>query len=157
MIEVNELTDYLDEYLEEKQEVNINQVLENCIMDFYPSFSERGIEPVLDITEKKITGLYYASYVERIITNLLSNALKYSDGDLEISLSDSGKFRIANTAKDLSNVEVNKLFDRFFTVENARNNSTGLGLSIVRLFAQRMNCELKAEYVDGKLVIEIDF
>ncbi len=146
-----------EEIQEEKQEVNINQVLENCIMDFYPSFSERGIEPVLDITEKKITGLYYASYVERIITNLLSNALKYSDGDLEISLSDSGKFRIANTAKDLSNVEVNKLFDRFFTVENARNNSTGLGLSIVRLFAQRMDCELKAEYVDGKLVIEIDF
>lgn len=145
------------EVTEEKRDVFVNQVLEDCVMDFYPAFMERGIEPVLDITEKHIVRSLYPSYVERIITNLLSNALKYSDGDLEITLSENGKLRIANSAKALSNVEVNKLFNRFYTVENARNNSTGLGLSIVKLFTERMGCKLDAGYESGKLVIEIDF
>lgn len=142
---------------EEKSDVDVNRVLEDCVMNFYPLFVERGIEPVLDITEKHIIRSLYPSYVERIITNLLSNALKYSDGDLEISLSDSGKLCIANSAKALTDVDVKKLFNRFFTVENARNNSTGLGLSIVKLFAQRMDCKLDAFYEDGKLFIEIEF
>lgn len=156
-----ELFDYslntVGETTEEKSEVFINRVLEDCVMNFYPSFMDREIEPVLDITEKRIVRTLYPSYVERIITNLLSNALKYSDGDLEITLSENGKLTFANSAKALSNVEVNKLFNRFFTVENARNNSTGLGLSIVKIFAQRMDCKLDAKYDDGKLVIEIDF
>ena len=146
-----------EEIPEEKQEVFVNQVLEDCIMDHYPSFEKRGIMPVLEITEKRVVRMLYPSYVERIITNLLSNAIKYSDGDLEISLSEDGKLRVANSAKELSNVDVNKLFDRFFTVENARNNSTGLGLSIVKLFAARMDCGLGAKYENGKLVIEIQF
>lgn len=156
-----ELFDYslntVGETTEEKSEVFINRVLEDCVMNFYPSFMDREIEPALDITEKRIVRTLYPSYVERIITNLLSNALKYSDGDLEITLSENGKLTFANSAKALSNVEVNKLFNRFFTVENARNNSTGLGLSIVKIFAQRMDCKLDAKYDDGKLVIEIDF
>ena len=156
-----ELFDYslntVGETTEEKSEVFINRVLEDCVMNFYPSFMDREIEPVLDITEKRIVRTLYPSYVERIITNMLSNALKYSDGDLEITLSENGKLTFANSAKALSNVEVNKLFNRFFTVENARNNSTGLGLSIVKIFTQRMDCKLDAKYDDGKLVIEIDF
>ena len=146
-----------NETIEEKQEVFLNQVLEDGIMNFYPAFVERGIEPVLDITQKHIKRILYPSYVERIISNLLNNALKYSDGDLEVSLSESGRLKVANTAKNLSRLDVNRLFDRFYTVETARNHSTGLGLAIVKLFAERMGCELKASYEGGKLVIEIWF
>ena len=145
------------EIREEKTKVNVNKALEDCIMSNYPALQSRGIEPVVEITETPIVRTLYPSYVERIMNNLVNNALKYSDGDLEVKLSDSGKLTVANSAQELSNVEVNKLFDRFFTVENARNNSTGLGLSIVKVFAERMNLDLSADYVDGKIVIEIDF
>ncbi len=64
---------------------------------------------------------------------------------------------MANSASSLSNVEIQKLFDRFFTVENARSHAGGLGLSIVKTFATRMNCPIDAGYEDGKLVIEIKF
>lgn len=145
------------EIREEKTKVNVNKALEDCIMSNYPALQSRGIEPVVEITETPIVRKLYPSYVERIMNNLVNNALKYSDGDLEVKLSDRGKLTVANSAQELSNVEVNKLFDRFFTVENARNNSTGLGLSIVKVFAERMNLDLSADYVDGKIVIEIDF
>ncbi len=145
------------EIKEDKTKVNVNKVLEDCVMSYYPVLQSRGITPVVEITETPIVRNLYPSYVERIMNNLVSNALKYSDGDMEVKLSDSGKLTVANSAQELSNVEVNKLFDRFFTVENARNNSTGLGLSIVKVFAERMNLDLSADYVDGKIVIEIDF
>ena len=145
------------EITEEKQDVNIGKILEDCIMNYYPSLKARGIEPVIDITEEKIVRQLYPTYVERIMNNLFSNALKYSDGDLEITLSANGKLKVANSASNLSSVDVNKLFDRFFTVENARSSSTGLGLSIVKIFAERMNCSVHTDYADGRIIIEVGF
>lgn len=145
------------EVTEEKRNVFVNRVLEDCMMNFYPAFTERGIEPEVNITDERIERMLYPSYVERIFSNLLNNALKYSDGDLSIELKDDGLFKISNTSYALSKVDVEKLFDRFFTVESARSNAGGLGLSIVRTFAQRMNCPLKGYYENNKLVIEIKF
>ena len=145
------------EATEETQEVNVNKVLENSLMNFYPALKERGIEPEVNITEEAVVRTLYPSYTERIIGNLISNALKYSDGDLEVTLDEKGLFKIANSSKELSNVDVYRLFDRFYTVESARNYSTGLGLSIVRVLSQRMDLSLNAKYEEGRLVIEIGF
>ena len=145
------------EVTEEKKAVNVGQVLEDCIMDYYAALQARGITPSVNITEEKIVRKLYPTYVERIINNLMSNALKYSDGDLEISLSDEGELRFANSAAKLSTVDVNKLFDRFFSVENAKRGSTGLGLSIVKVFADRMDCPINADYENGKLAISVSF
>ena len=156
-----ELFDYLVnndmEVPEEKEDVFVNRVLEDSVMNFYPSLLKKGIKPEVDITEEKIVRKLYPSYVERIINNLISNAVKYSDGDLEISLSETGTMRIINTASSLDKVKVEKLFDRFYTVENGTSVSTGIGLSIVRSFAEKMECPLNAEYDNGKLVITIEF
>ena len=164
-LHMKQLTEELFEYsvittkevTEEKQHVPVNRVLEDCIMNFYPAFKERGIEPEVLITEERVERLLYPSYVERIFSNLLNNALKYSDGDLTVELEADGLFRISNTSYALSDVEVEKLFDRFFTVETARSNAGGLGLSIVKTFAQRMDCPLRGYYKNNKLVIEIKF
>nr|MCR4651014.1 HAMP domain-containing histidine kinase [Lachnospiraceae bacterium] len=145
------------EITEDKQEVNVNRMLEDCIMNYYPVLKVRGINPEIYITDEKIVRNLYPTYVERILNNLVSNALKYSDGDLEISLSDEGILRVTNSSDNLSNVDVNKLFVRFFTVETGSRNSTGLGLSIVKLFTERMDLSLHATYENGKISIEVVF
>lgn len=142
---------------EELTEVSLNRVLEDTLMNYYAALVEKGIEPEIGICDERVVRKLYPSYVERIFSNLISNALKYSDGDLRVSLSAEGTVVFANKASSLSNVAVEKLFDRFFTVETAMNESTGLGLSIVKTFAQRMNCQIGAKYEDGSLIIEIDF
>jgi hypothetical protein len=142
---------------EEMQDVNVNQVLEDSIMNLYPSFLEYDIDLKADISEKEVIRKLYPSYVERIFNNLLSNAIKYSDGDLEVTLTENGKLTMRNSASSLDKVKVGKLFERFYTVENADKNSAGLGLSIVQSFAEKMNCPINADYVEGKLVIEIEF
>ena len=112
--------------------MNLGRVLEECIMQYYPVLQERGIEPEVEITEQAVIRRLYPSCVERIFSNLISNALKYSDGDLMIRLSDSGTLTVSNTASKLSVVDVEKLFDRFFTVETARNEQAhGLGLGAI--------------------------
>ena len=92
--------------------------------------------------------------LSRVFSNLLNNAVKYSDGDLDISLSDTGEISFSNTAKELSAIDVEQLFARFYTVENA-HHSTGLGLSIARTLVARMGGTISADYSNDKLAINI--
>ena len=140
----------------ELEDVNLNKVLEDCIMEYYGALTERGIEPTVDITEKKIVRKLDKTHIDRAISNVISNAIKYSDGDFDIKLKDDGTMIFSNKASGITSVEAARLFDRFYTVETGRN-STGLGLSIARTFVEKMGGEIGAEYKDGKLAIKIAF
>ena len=138
------------------EEVFVNQVLAESISSFYPVLTEKGITPQIRITDTHIVRSINKSDLTRIFANLLNNAVKYSDGDLEITLSDTGEITFTNTAKELSSVQVEQLFDRFYTVEVARN-STGLGLSIARTLVERMGGTITADYENSRLTIKIIF
>lgn len=137
-----------------KEAVSVNNVLEDCIMGYYAALCEKGIEPSVRITEKKIVREISRADLSRVFSNLMGNALKYSDGDLNITLDDDGVVTFSNKATSLDGVDVGRLFDRFFTVEAARS-STGLGLSIARSLVERMNGLISAEYSDCVLSIQI--
>ena len=97
-----------------------------------------------------------AAALRRIFDNILSNAVKYSDGDLTIRLWPDGTVSFSNSTPSLSRVQAEHLFDRFYTVETARN-STGLGLSIAKLLTEKMGGTITAEYENGRLQICIAF
>lgn len=139
-----------------KEPVVLNDVLEESIAAFYTALCERNITPKIQITEQKILRTLDPSALSRIFSNLLNNAIKYSDGDLEITLTDEGKIWFANTASGLNEVQVGKLFDRFYTVESARK-STGLGLAIARNLVEQMGGTISAEYKENTLCICICF
>ena len=139
----------------ETEEVYVNQVLEESIAGFYAALTEQGITPKIDITEKKIIKTLNRASLSRVFANLLNNAVKYSRGDLEITLSDSGVITFANSAEGLDPVQAERLFDRFYTVEAARN-STGLGLAIARTLTEQMGGSISAEYCDNRLTIKIE-
>lgn len=145
-----------DDEKTETENVLINQVLEDSIMGYYAVLTEKGIQPNVNITDKQITAELNKEYLSRIFSNLLNNAMKYSDGDLDIILSDTGEIIFSNTAKGLSAVDAEQLFDRFYTVE-AAHHSTGLGLSIARTLVRRMGGTITAEYADSRLKIKIKF
>ena len=138
----------------EIEELSVNQVLEDCIMGYYAALSEKGITPEIELCEEKVIRKVNKNALARTFNNLMNNALKYSGGDLFISLSAEGEIIFSNTAADLTTVQVERLFDRFYTVQAARN-STGLGLSIARTFIEQMNGSISAELADSRLVIRI--
>lgn len=136
--------------------VSINRILEDSILQFYATLQGRGITPTLNITEKQVIRNLSSVELSRIFSNILSNAVKYSDGDLSVTLTDNGIIRFSNTAYNLNDVQVERLFDRFYTLENARK-STGLGLSISKILVEQMNGTISAIYENEKLNISIEF
>lgn len=140
------------EYDNRAELVTVNGVLEESILGFYAALQERKITPNICMTESKVIRKLNRAALSRIFSNLINNAIKYSDGDLDITLTDTGEITFSNTASELNEVEVERLFDRFYTVENARK-STGLGLSISRILIEQMNGAISAQYKKGKLNI----
>ena len=136
--------------------VSVNRILEDSILQFYATLQERGITPSINITEKKVVRNLSSVELSRIFSNILSNAVKYSDGDLNVTLTDNGIIQFSNTAFNLNDVQVERLFDRFYTLENARK-STGLGLSISKILVEQMNGTISAIYENEKLNISIEF
>lgn len=136
--------------------VIINDVLEQSVAAFYTALHEHNITPNISLPESKVNRNLNRSSLSRVFSNLLSNAIKYSDGDLEITLSKAGEITFCNTASGLSEVQVGKLFDRFYTVETARK-STGLGLTIARTLVEQLGGSITAKYENSKLSICILF
>ena len=139
-----------------REPVCINRILEESIAAFYTDLNERGIVPNIQMPESDIIRMLDRSSLSRIFSNLLNNAIKYSDGDLDITLSKTGEIFFTNTASGLNEVQVGKLFDRFYTVETARK-STGLGLAIARTLIEEMNGTISAKYENNRISIWIRF
>ena len=137
-----------------REEVVVNDALEESIAGYYSVLSEKGIVPDIDITDEKVIRDLDRSALSRVFSNLINNAVKYSDGDLSISLSTDGIVKFSNSASGLTSVQVDKLFDRFYTVEAARN-STGLGLSIARTLIEQMDGSISAQFDNNRLSITI--
>ncbi len=135
-----------------KEPVAIGNILEESIAAFYTALNERGIIPNIQMPQDKVIRTLDRSALSRVFSNLLNNAVKYSDGDLDITLSESGEITFANTASGLNEVQVGRLFDRFYTVE-AAGKSTGLGLAIARTLIEQMNGTISARYEKCRLII----
>lgn len=101
------------EYDNDVEFVSVNSVLEESILGFYAVLQERNITPNISMPENKVFRKVNRAALSRIFSNLLNNAIKYSDGDLNITLNDTGEITFSNTASDLSEVDVKKLFDQY--------------------------------------------
>lgn len=135
-------------------ETVINNVLEDCISSYYAIFKEKGITPNINLCEQKIVRSVDKTALLRIFNNIIDNAIKYSEGDLTISLFENGKIVFLNHTSDLNEIQIGKLFDRFYTVNTARK-STGLGLSIAKALIEKMDGNISADYSNNVLSIII--
>lgn len=136
--------------------VILNSALEEILSSYYGALKNRQITPNVTIPAEKVIRRLNKNALSRIFANIISNAIKYSDGDLSISLSQNGDIFFSNHARMLNELQVMKLFDRFYTVENA-SKSTGLGLSIAKELTQQMGGTIHAEYRHHVLEICISF
>ena len=136
--------------------VDLNAALEQAAADFYAALTGRGIQPVIRMPAQRVVRSLDRAALSRILSNLFSNALKYSDGDLEVTLTERGEIAFSNGARDLDPVQVGRLFDRFFSLEAARN-ATGLGLAIAKTLVEKMDGTIAAGYENGRLTVTICF
>ena len=140
----------------ELQPVDLGRALEETLLAFCGALESRGITPEIHLTEKKVIRYLDPGALNRVLGNLLTNALKYSPGDLSVTLDESGRLAVSNSAPQLDPITTGRLFDRFYTVEAAKN-STGLGLSIAKALTERMGGRIWAEFSQGRLTLLVEW
>lgn len=138
----------------EKEKCCINDVLEESLAEYYETFQKEKILPIIKLCKEKVYKKLNKRALTRVFDNILSNIIKYSDGEITVILERDGKIIFSNKAKKLDTTSVQKIFDRYFTVENAKK-STGIGLSIAKQLVELNDGNIEAKYIDGNLVIEI--
>lgn len=138
----------------EKNNLCLNEILEETLTNYYILFKENNIEPNINITDKQIYKMVDRNAIIRIFENILSNVIKYSNGEFNVTLNEKGEIIFSNKSTMLDATTVQKIFNRYFTVEDAKE-STGLGLSIAKQLVELNSGNIYAKYINGKLIIKI--
>jgi hypothetical protein len=138
-----------------KENCIINEILEETLANYYITFKEKNIVPQIDICEEKIYKNIDKNTIIRVFENILSNVTKYSNGDFKITLDNKGTITFSNKATSLDATTVEKIFNRYYTVENAKK-SNGIGLSIAKQLIELNDGYISAKYNKGYLIIEIE-
>ena len=139
-----------------KEKCCINEIIEESLINYYSIFKKNNIVPKIEICNKKIYKYVDKNTIIRVFENILSNVSKYSNGDFKVVLDEYGRITFSNRATSLDATTVQKIFNRYFTVENAKK-STGLGLSIAKQLIELNDGIISAKYIKNHLIIEIYF
>ena len=100
---------------------------------------------------------FVPDYVQRIVTNLVANAIKYTPtyGRINVTFEQSGqsraKLQVFDTGQGIPASDLPHIFDAFFQGENHTGDiGTGIGLSLVRVMTEAMNGTVSATSIPGQ-------
>jgi signal transduction histidine kinase len=139
------------------ERIHFTALVTECLAEAVTGFESRKLavsvegEPSVFVhADRKMT--------VRIVQNLIRNCMVHSAGDVEVRLQagERAVLQFRNPVKDASQLDVERLFDRFYTGDQARKRTTGLGLSIVRLLAEQMGGHTSAVLDNGFLEIRVE-
>ena len=148
-----------NEYNFKYAKINLNSILCENIALFYNDFINNNIEPIIEIEEGIKEIISDEGAITRIFSNLIGNMIKHGKNFVKITLKQENDVIITefiNKATNLTEENVDKLFDRFYTADNSRSDkNTGLGLYITRILVEKLGHNIKANLKEDNLVISI--
>lgn len=138
--------------------VNMTTLIPEILLGFYDRFNEHSGEACIQLSEEQILLTADESAIKRVIENLVTNAIRHSEGPIWITmekLPSTVEWSIRNEAAHLKINDLNNLFDRFYTTDRSRSGKgTGLGLAIAKSLMVKMNGELTAQLTGNQLVMK---
>ncbi len=141
----------------QKTRLNLFDLVADVVDQFQIPYEEAGVRLIADLREcfAEVDRIQ----IERMVSNLLSNALKYTPagGEVRVSLSngpDRLELAVEDTGCGISNDHLPHIFDRFYRVPGTgssnRERGLGLGLSFVDWIAKAHGGSVKVESSPGK-------
>ena len=153
---INELFDVArfnsEKIVLEKEELNLNLMMEQIIDDFYPTLREVNKSIKLNYDEPiSING--DPDKLSRVFNNLIKNAISYSKEESEIVIdlkkdNNNAIVEVINKGKQISKEKLSKIFEKFYRLDSARTSRTGgsgLGLAIAKDIVELHNGTIIAE------------
>ncbi len=152
LLDISKLDSGGMEYIPES--FNIKNLIEKILTEFQMLATSKNIR----IKQKLENVVIYSDslLLERIIRNLLSNALKYTMNTIKISCYKKNEYvyiQVMDNGIGISQEEKNRVFDAFYQnnhISGNRANGTGLGLSIVKKATELLNGKINIRSVAGK-------
>lgn len=133
--------------------INLRELLSGIRDDLLPSFQTRNLYIKL-ITDIDLNVATDVDKLERIMRNILSNALKFTDlGGVSIDYGShvEGFFiEVTDTGRGIPEKELSLIFTRFYRSEEPRVEGLGLGLAIVKELVEIMSGEITVNSIAGK-------
>lgn len=153
---INELFDVArfnsEKIVLEKEEINLNLMLEQIADDFYPTLKEMNKK--INFTSDEKTILYAdPDKLSRVFNNLIKNAVNYSKENTDIDISILNKenqatVKITNKGKQIPKEKLDKIFEKFYRLDSSRTSKTGgsgLGLAIAKEIVELHGGRIYAE------------
>ncbi len=140
------------------ENIDISQKLVSVFLGFEQLISNKNIEVIGFDDLETITTRGDSAMLEQAIYNLADNAVKFTNenGKIHVKTASDSKyiyFAITNTGKGIPQKDLEKVFDRFYKVDQSRSTdvkSTGLGLSLIKSIVNLHNGTIKAESEENK-------
>jgi signal transduction histidine kinase len=137
----------------ERTKVNLSELCRENVLGFYELLLQKEFTVDISIPEDNLFVWGDRDSIDRILTNLLSNAIRYgSDGKyIGIALRSEGRFvyiDVADKGKGIDKAFAASVFERLYTMEDSRNRQiqgNGLGLTIAKNLAQQMGGDVLLE------------
>lgn len=153
---INELFDVArfnsEKIVLEKEEINLNLMLEQIADDFYPTLKEMNKK--INFTSDEKTILYAdPDKLSRVFNNLIKNAVNYSKENTDIDISILNKenqatVKITNKGKQIPKEKLDKIFEKFYRLDSSRTSKTGgsgLGIAIAKEIVELHGGRIYAE------------
>lgn len=164
---LHELVSQLNEYtrarssavVEEKTDIHLYTFCMNLREVFASQLQEQGMELEVKVAPSFIIAANQASF-ERIMTNLIQNALRYSGGKIIRITAAKKQLSVSDDGRGVPAESLPYLFERFYRVDQSRSRETGglgLGLAIVRELVHRQGWNIHAEDNAPGLRVVINF
>lgn len=146
-----------DKFVIDPESLNVCELVCEEIFALAPSFDKCGIVPRFGNADEDIRIITDRKMLTRIIQNLLSNCIKYSEKKTDISLrKEADKVHLTITSGSSKPVDTEKIFDKFYREDESRSGSgAGLGMYICKKFTIALGGEISAEQEDGELCIHL--
>ncbi|MCL1696159.1 MULTISPECIES: HAMP domain-containing sensor histidine kinase [unclassified Lysinibacillus] len=136
-----------------KNRINISNIVFEEIAGAFAQFEQQGIAVNLPKFEPLIINSDEEMLL-RIVQNLVRNSIMHAQGDVTIKLwleEEYAYICFQNPIDENIQLNPNQLFDRFYTTDNSRRKNTGLGLSIVKLLAEKLGGSATAKIEGGMI------
>lgn len=145
-----------NEYKFNYKKVNLSNVLCENIAVFYNDFINNNIEPIIEVEENIKEIISDDVAISRIFSNLIGNMIKHGGNFVKITLKQEDNLIVTEFINNVTEENLDKLFDRFYTVDNSRSDkNTGLGLYITKILVERLGYFIDAKMEEENLIIRI--
>lgn len=136
-----------DDYMIPLSKISLNEICRKNVLDYYDLLLSKGLQVEIDIPDQNFYILGNEHALNRILSNLISNSIRYgSDGGVfGLTLrEDKGSIAVEiwDKGKGIAEVHQDRVFDRLYTLDDARNpqfQGSGLGLSISKRLTEAMD------------------